>query len=83
VRGPAPLVVALDGDIGRSLGGILAEELGVTADLVAIDGLQLVELDFVDVGELIQPANVVPVVVKSLAFPGAAAAVEAVRAAAR
>src|SRR5205085_6932141 len=69
VRGQAPLVVALDGDIGRSLGGILAEELGVTADLVAIDGLQLVELDFVDVGELIQPQNVVPVVVKSLAFP--------------
>jgi ethanolamine utilization protein EutA len=40
----------------------------MTAPLVSIDGLQLVELDYVDVGELIQPANVVPVVVKSLAF---------------
>jgi ethanolamine utilization protein EutA len=65
-----PLVIALQEDVGRSLGGILAEELGVRADLVAIDGLQLVELDYVDVGELLQPANVVPVVVKSLAFPG-------------
>jgi ethanolamine utilization protein EutA len=63
-----PIVIALDGDIGASLGGILNEELDVTSPLVSIDGLQLVELDFVDVGELIQPANVVPVVVKSLAF---------------
>jgi ethanolamine utilization protein EutA len=63
-----PLVVALDGDIGASLGGILNEELHVTSALVCIDGLQLVELDYVDVGELIQPAHVVPVVVKSLAF---------------
>jgi ethanolamine utilization protein EutA len=63
-----PLVIALDGDIGASLGGILCEELDVTSPLVSIDGLQLVELDYVDVGEVIQPANVVPVVVKSLAF---------------
>ncbi len=64
-----PLVIALEGDVGRSLGAILQEECGVTTSLVAIDGLNLMELDFVDVGELIQPANVVPVVVKSLAFP--------------
>jgi ethanolamine utilization protein EutA (predicted chaperonin) len=63
-----PLVIALDGDIGASLGGILSEELDVTSPMVSIDGLQLVELDYVDVGEIILPANVVPVVVKSLAF---------------
>jgi ethanolamine utilization protein EutA (predicted chaperonin) len=69
-----PLVIALDGDIGASLGGILSEELDVVAPMVSIDGLQLVELDYVDIGEVILPANVVPVVVKSLAFsasPGA------------
>jgi ethanolamine utilization protein EutA (predicted chaperonin) len=66
-----PLVITLDGDIGKSLGGILVEDVGVSAPLVAIDGLHLVELDYVDVGELMQPANVVPVVVKSLAFGGA------------
>jgi ethanolamine utilization protein EutA len=63
-----PLVIALDGDIGASLGGILAEELDVSSPMVSIDGLHLVELDYVDVGEVILPANVVPVVVKSLAF---------------
>jgi ethanolamine utilization protein EutA len=72
-----PLVIALDGDVGASLGGILKEELAVTAPMVSIDGLQLVELDYVDVGELIQPANVVPVVVKSLAFPSSVAATNA------
>jgi ethanolamine utilization protein EutA (predicted chaperonin) len=70
-----PLVIALDGDIGASLGGILSEELDIAAPMVSIDGLQLVELDYVDVGELIQPANVVPVVVKSLAFGSGGAAV--------
>jgi len=66
-----PLVVALREDVGRAIGSILEEEFGVSADLVSIDGLQLIELDYIDVGELLQPANVVPVVVKSLAFPTA------------
>jgi ethanolamine utilization protein EutA len=69
VRAGFPLVLALQADVGRSLGGILAEELDVAADLVAVDGLELMELDYVDVGEMIEPAGVVPVVVKSLAFP--------------
>jgi ethanolamine utilization protein EutA len=63
-----PLVVALESDIGASLGGILTEELDVRSPMISIDDLQLVELDYVDVGEVILPANVVPVVVKSLAF---------------
>src|SRR5207237_2549259 len=44
-----PLVIALDGDIGASLGGILHEDLDVGSPLIPIDGLQLVELDYVDV----------------------------------
>jgi ethanolamine utilization protein EutA len=67
-----PLVIALDSDVGASLGGILSEELDVHAPLICIDGLELVELDYADIGEVIQPANVVPVVVKSLAFGGSA-----------
>ena len=64
-----PLVLAITGDVGWSVGAILTEELGITADVVSIDGLQLLELDYIDVGEVVQPANVVPVVVKSLTFP--------------
>ena len=36
--------------------------------LVSIDGVNLQELDFVDVGEIIDPPGVVPVVIKSLLF---------------
>ncbi len=71
-----PLVITLDGDIGASLGGILHEELDVVSTLISIDGLQLVELGYVDIGEIIQPANVVPVVVKSLAFSANGAGVD-------
>jgi len=66
-----PLVVALESDIGRAVGHILAEECGVETGIVCIDGVELKELDYVDIGKLVHPANVVPVVVKSLAFGAA------------
>jgi ethanolamine utilization protein EutA len=37
--------------------------------VVSIDGIQLNEFDFVDIGDVIRPAEVVPVVIKSLLFP--------------
>ena len=57
-----------DHDIGRTLGHILEDELKVPRPLLCIDGIQLREFDYVDIGELIRPAGVVPVVVKSLLF---------------
>jgi ethanolamine utilization protein EutA (predicted chaperonin) len=65
----APIVVALDGDVGVTVGRILAEELEAPVSVVSVDGLELSELDFVDIGEVIRPASVVPVVIKSLVFP--------------
>ena len=58
----------IDGDIGKTMGRLLREELDMPGPLVSIDGVQLQELDFVDVGELINPPGVVPVVIKSLLF---------------
>src|SRR5713226_6736262 len=63
-----PLLLMIDGDIGRTIGRILTEELGFAGDLLSIDEVELAELDFVDVGELISPPGVVPVVIKSLLF---------------
>jgi ethanolamine utilization protein EutA len=68
-RRAEPLLLMIDGDIGRTMGRILTAELGLEGDLVAIDGVALQDLDFVDVGELISPPGVVPVVIKSLLFP--------------
>ena len=62
------LVLMIDGDVGRGLGRIIDKELRLDGKLVSIDGVQLRELDFVDIGELLDPPGVVPVVIKSLLF---------------
>jgi ethanolamine utilization protein EutA len=61
-------LLMIDGDVGKSLGRLLHRELGFPGKLIAIDGVQLQDFDFVDVGELIAPPGVVPVVIKSLLF---------------
>jgi ethanolamine utilization protein EutA len=66
--GGAPLVVIVDCDIARTLGHILQDELASRRAIVVIDGIVLRELDYVDIGRLIEPAQVVPVVIKSLLF---------------
>jgi ethanolamine utilization protein EutA len=63
-----PLVVASDGDIAATLGAVLREELGFKGDLVTLDGLDLGDLDYIDVGTPVAPSGVVPVIVKSLVF---------------
>ena len=63
-----PLVVALEADVAHTLGRILAEELGMAGPLVVVDGLDLRDLDYIDVGAPVKPANVLPVVIKSLVF---------------
>lgn len=68
IRAGNPLVVLVDGDIGSSLGHILRDEVGLSVPVVCLDGLALQELDYVDIGELIRPAHVVPLVIKSLLF---------------
>ncbi len=62
------LLLMIDGDIGKSLGRLLHRELHWAGKIVSIDGMELHELDYVDVGELIVPPGVVPVVIKSLLF---------------
>jgi ethanolamine utilization protein EutA len=62
------LFLMIDGDVGSSLGRVLHRELRLDCKIVSIDGIKLRELDFVDVGELLDPPGVVPVVIKSLLF---------------
>ncbi|HEV2010486.1 MAG TPA: ethanolamine ammonia-lyase reactivating factor EutA [Candidatus Limnocylindria bacterium] len=63
-----PLIVATDGDIAATLGTILRDELRFTGELITLDGLELGDLDYIDVGAPLPPSGVVPVVVKSLVF---------------
>jgi len=69
--GGLPLILMVDGDIGRLLGHILEHELHLGRPVVSIDGIQLREFDYVDIGEVMRPSNAVPVIIKSLLFPSA------------
>jgi ethanolamine utilization protein EutA len=63
-----PLVLLIDGDVGKSLGRLIRHEIAPRADVIAIDGVQLKQFDYVDIGSVIEPTNVVPIVIKSLLF---------------
>lgn len=63
-----PIVLLFDRDVGRLVGDILRRDLHLDVDVVSVDGMQLKEFDYVDIGEIVRPNRVVPVVIKSLLF---------------
>jgi ethanolamine utilization protein EutA len=65
----SPVFLVLDMDVAKSLGGILKEELNMEQDLIVIDGIEVGDLDFIDVGRPMGVSEVLPVTVKSLMFP--------------
>ncbi len=68
-----PIVLAGDGDVGGLLGIHLREEMKVKSGIVSIDGLELKDFDFIDIGTMLPASGAVPVVIKSLIFPTSAA----------
>jgi ethanolamine utilization protein EutA (predicted chaperonin) len=64
-----PIVLVFAHDFGKLIGGIIREEFASSADIISIDGIELQEFDYIDIGAMIYPSQVVPVVVKSLVFP--------------
>ena len=67
-----PLYLTLDLDIAKSLGAMLKDEFKVPRDIIAIDGIEVGDLDYIDIGECLGITEVIPVTVKSLMFPTAA-----------
>ena len=67
--GDAPLFLVLDQDVAKSLGGILKEELHLNREIIAIDGIDVGDLDYIDIGRPMGVSEVIPVTVKSLMFP--------------
>ncbi len=63
-----PLYVILDGDLARTLGGVLREDFGLTNEILVIDGIVLWDFDYIDLGRIRLPSGTVPVTVKSLVF---------------
>jgi ethanolamine utilization protein EutA len=64
----SPLVVLIDGDVGKTMGHLLRDELNLTCEVLSIDSVDLRDFDFVDVGEMVTPPGVIPLVIKSLIF---------------
>jgi ethanolamine utilization protein EutA len=62
------LILVVDADIAQSLGAILTEETGLRRRLLVLDGVELADFDFIDVGEYLDPPGVLPVLIKSLLF---------------
>jgi ethanolamine utilization protein EutA len=68
-----PLVLAGDGDVGGLIGIHLREEMQLDNAIVSVDGLELKEFDYIDIGAMLPNSGAVPVVIKSLIFPTSAA----------
>jgi ethanolamine utilization protein EutA len=64
-----PLYLTLDLDVAKSLGGILKDEFKVARDVIAVDGIEVGDLDYIDIGGCLGITEVIPVTVKSLMFP--------------
>lgn len=63
-----PLVLAFDTDIAKLMGNMLSSELGVKGDIITIDGVELQDFDYIDIGKELPGPHAVPVVIKSLIF---------------
>jgi ethanolamine utilization protein EutA (predicted chaperonin) len=59
-----PDALVFEQNVGRVVGGILSSKW----NLPCVDEINLSELDFIDVGEVVEGEGFVPVVIKSLAF---------------
>jgi ethanolamine utilization protein EutA len=62
------LVVVVNADIALSLGRIIRYDLGYDLPLICVDAIEVNRLDFIDIGQKIEPTGVVPIVIKSLLF---------------
>ena len=62
------IYVLLDRDVAQTLGGILRDETGLTGEVLVIDGVDLWDFDYIDLGRMRLPSNTVPVTIKSLVF---------------
>lgn len=72
LEGGRPLMLVSDGDVGGLIGIHLKQEMGLAAPVISVDGVELQEFDYIDIGALIPSSGAVPVVIKSLIFPASA-----------
>jgi ethanolamine utilization protein EutA (predicted chaperonin) len=65
-----PLIIVGDNDVGGLMGIHCRHEMKLKNPIVSIDALQLTQFNFIDIGAVLETSGAVPVVIKSLIFPG-------------
>ena len=68
IEAKKPLYIMLDGDIAQTLGAVLREDCDVMSEILVIDGVMLMDFDYIDLGKVRIPSYTVPVTIKSLVF---------------
>jgi ethanolamine utilization protein EutA len=63
-----PITLLFKQDIAGLIGIHFIEELSCQKPVICLDGLDQVDFDFVDIGEVINQTGLVPVVAKSILF---------------
>ena len=63
-----PIYLVFDHDLAGLVGTILKEEFDLKNHILSIDGINLHDFDFIDLGQVLQPSGTVPVTIKSLVF---------------
>jgi len=66
--GEHPIVMAFDTDVAMNAGRIVSERVDVP--VIAVDGVELSQFGYIDVGEELEDTGAVPLTVKSLVFKG-------------
>ena len=52
----------------QTIGTLIKEEIGVSSEVLVLDGVSLWDFDYVDLGRVRMPSFTVPVTIKSLVF---------------
>lgn len=65
-----PWTIILSSDVAGLVGSMLKKEMKVSAEVIVVDGINVGDFNFVDLGQTIESVEAIPVVVKSLVFEG-------------
>lgn len=65
-----PWTIVLSADVAGLVGSMLKNEHKIEQDVIVVDGINVGEFNFIDLGEQLESVEAIPVVVKSLVFEG-------------
>lgn len=68
IQSPHPLILVMENDIAKVLGNAMNFLLERKKDVISIDGVNVQNGDYIDIGEPVGGGRVVPVVTKTLVF---------------